>query len=64
VIERLELLAWLNAKTFGQMIERVDSYADLLGDGALKVTTDGDSVITLATTSTAMMLPPLPAALA
>jgi hypothetical protein len=49
MISRLELLTFLNnAPTFGTWLDRVDRFADLLGDGSIVTTSDDDVITTVA----------------
>jgi hypothetical protein len=67
LINRLDLLTWVNiAHTDDEILDRIDSYADLIAAGLLHVHTDHDAVMALPPTDAgrAKLPPTLPTATA
>lgn len=63
MIDQRELFRWLNsARDWNELLERSGAFADLVGNGALRVITSDGVIVGLETTETgnAMMPPPLP----
>jgi len=62
MMESRELMVWLTAGSFGQMVARSDELGDAIEAGAVEIISDLDVIAAVSTTAAGrrLMLPPMP----